>query len=61
MKENEENILDIEEKKRRIRERYRGVDSDELDFIPAKEKENIHKVDVERPGNWLYSNKLLKI
>lgn len=48
MKENEENILDIEEKKRRIRERYRGVDSDELDFIPAKEKENIHKVDVER-------------
>lgn len=48
MKENEENILDTEEKKRRIRERYKGVDSDELDFIPAKEKENIHKVDVER-------------
>ncbi len=48
MKENEEIIRDTEEKKRKIRERYKGVDSDALDFIPAKEKENIHKTDVER-------------
>lgn len=48
MKETEENISDLAEKKRRIRERYKGVDSDVLDFIPAKEKESIHKADIER-------------
>lgn len=48
MKEAEENIHDADERKRKIRERYRGVDSDSLDFIPAREKENIRKTDAER-------------
>lgn len=47
MKEIEENIIDAGERKRRIRERYKGIDPNELDFIPAREKENIHKSDVQ--------------
>lgn len=47
MKEIEKNIRNIKEKKQRIRERYKGIDSDRLDFIPAIQKENIHKNDVE--------------
>lgn len=48
MRGNEEQIADSEERKRRIRERYKGVDADELDFIPAREKETIHQKDVIR-------------
>lgn len=48
MKESEEHILDADERKRKIRERYKGVSTDELDVIPAREKENIHKADVPR-------------
>lgn len=48
MRGNEEQITDSEERKRRIRERYKGVDADELDFIPAREKETIHQKDVIR-------------
>ena len=44
----DEDISDAEVKKRKIRERYKGIDPDELDFIPAKEKENIHRADIER-------------
>lgn len=51
MKENEEIIRDTEEKKRKIRERYKGVDSDALDFIPAKEKENIHNPEILTYGD----------
>lgn len=43
MRESEEQIVDVNERKRKIRERYKGVNADELDFIPAKEKENIHR------------------
>ncbi len=43
MKESEEQIRDSDERKRRIRERYKGISTDELDVIPAKERENIHK------------------
>lgn len=48
MKEYEdEHISDTEMKKRKIRERYKGINSDDLDFIPAKEKENIRRDDIE--------------
>lgn len=47
MTENEKR-LSAEERKRKIRERYRGVDKDELELIPAKEivslkEDNSHK------------------
>ncbi len=35
MKENETQIRDTESQKARIRERYKGVDLEELDVIPA--------------------------
>ena len=47
MKEYEdEHISDTEMKKRKIRERYKGINSDDLDFIPAKEKEKIGRAHV---------------
>lgn len=48
MRESEELIPDVDERKRKIRERYKGVSVDELDVIPAREKENIHKIDTPR-------------
>lgn len=41
MKEYEKTIHGQEEKKNRIRERYKGVSRDELEFIPAKPKEKL--------------------
>lgn len=41
MKEYEKTIHSQEEKKNRIRERYKGVSRDELEFIPAKSKEKL--------------------
>lgn len=41
MKEYEKTIYSQEEKKNRIRERYKGVSRDELEFIPAKPKEKL--------------------
>lgn len=41
MKEYEKIIHSQEEKKNRIRERYKGVSRDELEFIPAKPKEKL--------------------
>lgn len=41
MKEYEKTLHSQEEKKSRIRERYKGVSRDELEFIPAKPKEKL--------------------
>lgn len=43
MKENENLLSDIERQKARIRERYKGVDLNELDVIPAAPQENIYE------------------
>ena len=43
MKEKEFQIKDIESQKARIRERYKGVDIDELDVIPAIPQENFYE------------------
>lgn len=41
MKEYEKAANSQEEKKNRIRERYKGISRDELEFIPAKPKEKL--------------------
>lgn len=41
MRENEKQIKDQDEVKQKIRERYKGVDKSELEFIPAKRKERL--------------------
>ena len=43
MKENEIPVRDTESQKARIRERYKGVDLDELDVIPAIPQENFYE------------------
>jgi DNA invertase Pin-like site-specific DNA recombinase len=43
MKENEIQIKDADSQKARIRERYKGVDLDELDIIPALPQENFYE------------------
>ncbi len=48
MKGNEEQLSDINEQKRKIRERYKGIDTSEIDLIPAREKENLHQENVSR-------------
>lgn len=45
MKETEEKILSAAEQKRRIRERYKGVDPDSLDVIPAIPQEDFYKTE----------------
>ena len=45
MIEKEEKTEDISEKKRRIRERYKGVDPDSLDIIPAIPQEDFYKAE----------------
>ena len=45
MIEKEEKTEDISEKKRRIRERYKGVDPDSLDVIPAIPQEDFYKAE----------------
>ena len=41
MNENEVRLKTTEDKKQKIRERYKGIDSDKLDVIPAVPVENI--------------------
>ena len=48
MKEAEEKINNTEEQKRKIRERYKGVDPDTLDFIPAKPKIDIYQTEMDQ-------------
>lgn len=43
MKENENQIRDTENQKIRIRERYKGIDPEELDVIPATPQENFYE------------------
>ena len=45
MIDKEEKTEDISEKKRRIRERYKGVDPDSLDIIPAIPQEDFYKAE----------------
>ena len=40
MNEQEKHAVSQEERKEKIRARYKGVDRSELEFIPAKQKEN---------------------
>lgn len=42
MKETEEKLNSIDEQKRKIRERYRGISEDELDIIPALPEEDFY-------------------
>ena len=48
MKENEERAGSIAEQKQRIRERYKGIDEDELDVIPAIPQEDFYKTETEK-------------
>ena len=48
MKESEDRISSSEEQKRRIRERYKGIDPDSLDFIPAKPKVDIYQTETDQ-------------
>lgn len=42
MNENENHLLTDAEKKEKIRKRYKGVDQEELDVIPAKEQDGFY-------------------
>lgn len=42
MKENEEHLKTVQEQKQRIRDRYKGVDADELEVIPAIPQEDFY-------------------
>lgn len=48
MRENEEKLDSIAAKKARIRERYKGISSDELDVIPALPQENFYETIAEK-------------
>ena len=48
MKETEAKNLDVDSQKRKIRERYKGVDSASLTVIPAKPRENIFSTDTPK-------------
>ena len=41
MNEQEKHAASQEERKEKIRARYKGVDRSELEFIPAKQKEKL--------------------
>ena len=43
MNEQEKHAASQEERKEKIRARYKGVDRSELEFIPAKQKEKLNK------------------
>lgn len=43
MKESEERSSNIDEQKARIRQRYKGIDPEELEVIPALPPEDIFK------------------
>ena len=42
MRENEEHLKNIQEKKQKIRDRYKGVDADELEVIPAVPQDDFY-------------------
>lgn len=48
MKENEERIHDADLQKAKIRERYKGINPDELDVIPAKPQESLYDATSEK-------------
>ena len=48
MKENEEKLSSTAAQKEKIRQRYRGVNSDELDVIPAIPQTNFTKISVKK-------------
>ena len=48
MKENETQLRSSESQKERIRARYKGIDPDELDVIPAVPQENFYEDDKEK-------------
>lgn len=48
MKESEEKIGSVSEQKEKIRQRYKGVDIDELDVIPAIPQENFYEDTTEK-------------
>ena len=45
MKESEERSSNIDEQKARIRQRYKGIDPEELEVIPALPPEDIFKTE----------------
>ena len=47
MNQSEEHSISIQEQKSKIRERYRGVDPDTLECLPARPPENIYDEDRE--------------
>ena len=47
MNQSEEHSISIQEQKSKIRERYRGVDPDTLECLPAKPPKNIYDEDRE--------------
>ena len=42
MKETEERLENVKDQKQRIRDRYKGVDEDALDVIPAAPQEDFY-------------------
>ena len=45
MKESEERSSNIDEQKARIRQRYKGIDPEELEVIPALPQQDIFKTE----------------
>ena len=48
MKESEGKAGSRAEQKQKIRERYKGIDPDSLDVIPAKPRIDIYETDIEQ-------------
>ena len=48
MNENEQKAGSVADQKSKIRERYKGIDPDELDVIPALPQEDIFAVENEQ-------------
>ncbi len=48
MKESEERSSNIDEQKARIRQRYKGIDPEELEVIPALPPEDIFKTEKKK-------------
>ena len=42
MRKNEEHLNNIQEKKQKIRDRYKGIDADELEVIPAVPQDDFY-------------------
>ena len=48
MNENEQKVGSVADQKSKIRERYKGINPDELDVIPALPQEDIFAVENEQ-------------